>query len=117
MRLPFVPATVQSGGKTVSQLQPRPVKPGLHVGLRNSQYRGCLLDAQMLNIPKDKNLAVLRTEQIDCILDGLPDLVLFEYFRWNGPPIREILRPKISFFILLLLVDRFVKVLPGFLYL
>src|SRR6201988_4831488 len=96
IRLPFNPETVDSRSQSVSQQQPRSMKPSLHGGSRDSKNHRGLFGAQMLHVSKNERLPVTRAERIDCVLNRLPYLILLKQFGRYRPPVGIVSRPKIS---------------------
>src|SRR5215469_10348522 len=54
------------------------MQSGLHARFRNSENGRDFFHAQMLNVPKNEHITVIRAEGIDGVLNGFPDFTLFE---------------------------------------
>jgi hypothetical protein len=91
------------------------MQSGLHARFRNSENGRDFFHAQMLNVPKNEHITVIRAEGIDGVLNGFPDFTLFEQLGRYRAPVSIVSRPIISFFVLPLTVDRLVEVPAGLL--
>src|SRR5271156_587937 len=77
---------------------------------RYPQYGCRVFDAQILNVSQDHNVSIGGTKRINCILQCLARLVLFEQFGRYRAPIRKVSWPIVAFRFLVMLIEGLIKV-------
>ena len=93
------------------------MKPSLNICSRDPQNYSRFFDGQTLNVPENQDLTIYGAQRINGIVYRFPCLFLLEQLGRNRPPVSIVFRPKISFFIFLLVINRLVEVGMGFPYL